>query len=110
MSRTARRSTTARHQPRSYTRRTYIAAQPLRCNICTQPIPTGDVYYQDRTKAASHPVCRRIGVKAAVDSPRYLFDSPLGVACAGCGYTIEVGERVVHVLTQPWHPECRLRR
>jgi hypothetical protein len=103
---------TASHKPGKYARRSYVADEGLTCRICVQPIEVGSRYWIDLTKSTFHPVCKRIGLKPspAVQTSRYLNDPDVGKHCAGCGWEIGPDEKILYVVTLPWHAECRQRR
>lgn len=91
-------------------RKKYTAEVTKTCGRCKMEIPAGQPYWQDMSKTSVHPDCVRLKVTSMhQERSRFLQDNPTGRPCEGCGDTIRAGERAVHVMTLPWHHECRVR-
>lgn len=96
---------------RQWRQKIYTVTFEQFCAGCKGRIPAGNGFWKDRTKQPWHPACKRIGVTTTrVETPRYLFDDPVGEKCDGCGMEITEDDIVVHKSAKPWHKECSLVR
>lgn len=91
------------------TRRYYTAQIETKCGRCTLTITKGSKVARDLTGALQHKDCVLLKVSPLRARARFIQDNPVGRTCEGCGDTITEGEQVVHLMTMPWHRECRIR-
>lgn len=94
----------------TYKRRVHRVPEEQTCSRCRNTIGSNAAHYRDLSSAVAHPSCVRLNIKPIVEAPRFKQDPAVGQDCEGCGMKILAGDKVVHVLTRPWHRECRLRR